>query len=192
LPRIADVLAGELSERARRVRLVCLDVDGVLTDGGLHYGVEGELFKGYHVRDGLGIRLLLHHGIHVAVISARASELVRRRMADLRIQHWLVGCEDKSRALDGILSQLALSAEQVAFMGDDLLDVPVMRRVGLAAAVQDAHPCTLEVAHVRTSAHGGRGAVRELADLVLDAQLGLTKAYEHFLAAVTSPRDAPA
>jgi 3-deoxy-D-manno-octulosonate 8-phosphate phosphatase (KDO 8-P phosphatase) len=178
--------APQLAERANRVRLVCLDVDGVLTDGGLHYGAEGELFKSYHVRDGLGIRLLQYHGIGVAVISARPSELVRRRMADLRIEHWFVGREDKSRALDEILVQLSLSAEQVAYMGDDLLDLPVLRRVGLAAAVRDAHPCVREVAHLRTVARGGRGAVRELADLVLDAQLGLKDAYEQFLTAGTT------
>ena len=107
-------------------------------------------------------------------------------MADLRIKHWLVGREDKSRALDDLLNQLGLSIEQAAFLGDDVLDVPVLRRAGLAVAVEDAHPFALEAAHLRTAAKGGHGAVRELADLVLDAQLGLAQAYEHFIAAVTS------
>jgi 3-deoxy-D-manno-octulosonate 8-phosphate phosphatase (KDO 8-P phosphatase) len=173
--------AADPRERAKRVRLVGLDVDGVLTDGSLYYGGDGEALKAYHVRDGLGIRLLLHHGVQVAVISARVSELVRRRMADLRIPHWVVGREDKSRALDEVLAQLAIGADEVAYLGDDLLDVPVMRRVGLAVAVRDAHPCAIAASHHTTTARGGRGAVRELADLVLDAQLGLARAYERFL-----------
>jgi 3-deoxy-D-manno-octulosonate 8-phosphate phosphatase (KDO 8-P phosphatase) len=174
-------LADDAEQRVRKVRLVCLDVDGVLTDGSLWYAAEGEAFKRFHVRDGLGIRLLLFHGIQVAVISARRSGLVERRMQDLKIPHWVVGRDDKSNALDELLQKVSLTPEQVAYVGDDLLDLPVMRRVGLAVAVHDAHPYVRAVAHAVTECAGGSGAVREVADLVLDRQLGLTVAYQRFL-----------
>jgi 3-deoxy-D-manno-octulosonate 8-phosphate phosphatase (KDO 8-P phosphatase) len=180
-------LSADVRRRAERVRLVCLDVDGVLTEGGLYYGAEGEALKRYHVRDGLGIRMLLHHDVQVAVISARASQLVGRRMADLKIKHWFVGRDEKTLALDELLAALGLKDEQVAYLGDDLLDVPVMRRAGLAAAVHDAHPYVLAAAQLRTEAPGGQGAVRELADTILEARLGLAHAYEGFLSAGLAP-----
>ena len=174
-------LSPDAEQRVRKVRLVCLDVDGVLTDGSLWYGSQGEALKRFHVRDGLGIRLLLFHGFQVAVISARRSELVQRRMEDLKVPHWVVGRDDKNNALDELLQKVSLTPDQVAYVGDDLLDVPVMRRVGLAVAVHDAHPHVLAAAHAVTTFPGGSGAVREVADLVLDRQLGLGSAYERFL-----------
>jgi 3-deoxy-D-manno-octulosonate 8-phosphate phosphatase (KDO 8-P phosphatase) len=174
-------LSDDVRARAARVRLLCLDVDGVLTDGSLHYGSSGEALKRYHVRDGMGVRMLLHHGFGVAVISARASELVKVRMADLKIPHWCVGRDDKNKALDELLSTVGLTADEVAYLGDDILDLPVMRRVGLSVAVRDAHPCLWPAAHLRTEALGGNGAVREVADVLLEAHHGLAAAYEMFL-----------
>lgn len=177
----------EIVRRAAQVRLVVLDVDGVLTDGSLYYGADGESSKRYHVRDGMGVRLLRHFGFHVAVISARPSKLVQKRMEDLRIEHWVVGQDDKRTQLAKLLDKLSLTTRQVAYLGDDVLDVPVMQQVGLAAAVADAHPFTKSHAHWVSTALGGQGAVRELADLVLDASLGLEKAYRDFLAATCAP-----
>lgn len=179
----------EVMSRAAQIKLVVLDVDGVLTDGSLNYGSEAESFKRYHVRDGMGIRLLRHFGYHVAVISARPSKLVQKRMEDLRIEHWVVGHDDKRTQLAALLSKLQLSAQQVAYLGDDLLDVPVMQQVGLAVAVADAHPFTKAHAHWITSALGGNGAVRELSDLVLDASLGLNEAYRAFLDVAAQPKE---
>jgi len=167
--------------RAESTRLCVLDVDGVLTDGHLYYGVEGEAFKSFHVRDGLGIKLLQHHGIEVAVISARESALVKTRMSDLGITRWFTGRGDKVGALEQVLRELSLTAAQVAYVGDDLLDAPVMRRVGLAVAVGDAHPFIKSLAHWVTQADGGQGAIREVADGILEAQGGLANAYEKFL-----------
>jgi 3-deoxy-D-manno-octulosonate 8-phosphate phosphatase (KDO 8-P phosphatase) len=175
-------LAVDLRERAARVRLLVLDVDGVLTDGSLYYGPEGEAHKRFFVRDGMGIRLLHHHGVHVAVISARASKLVGTRMRDLGIKHWFTGQDDKVAALASILGDLALAEEQVAYVGDDILDVPVMRRVGFAVAVADAHPYAKQSAHFVTRALGGHGAVREVCDAIIEAQGGLANVYEKFLA----------
>lgn len=170
-----------LRARLSKVRLLVLDVDGVLTDGSLYYGPTGESLKRFQVRDGLGIRILHGASIHVAVISARKSELVGKRMADLRIEHWYTGKDDKVAAFEELLAKLSLTEEQAAFVGDDLLDVPIMRRVGVAIAVADAHPFTKAVAHWTTSEQGGHGAVREVCDALLDAQGGLSAAYEHFL-----------
>jgi 3-deoxy-D-manno-octulosonate 8-phosphate phosphatase (KDO 8-P phosphatase) len=179
-------MAPELKERLKAIKLLVLDVDGVLTDASLYYGPEGELQKRYHVRDGLGIRMAQHFGIAVGVISARKSSLVERRMNDLKIAHWYTGQEDKLLALDELLAKCGLSRSQAAYVGDDLFDVPVMRVVGAAFAVGDGHECAKAVAHQVTRAAGGAGAIREVADAILDAQFGLSAAYERFLAATTS------
>ena len=174
-----------IAERAARIRLLVLDVDGVLTDGSLWYGAEGEALKRFHVRDGMGIRMLRHFDIPTAVISARPSLLVQKRMQDLRIDHWQVGKDDKCAVLAELLEKLSLQYEQVAYLGDDVLDVPVMRLVGLPVAVADAHPFTRRAAQWVTEALGGAGAVRELADAILLATQGAA-AYESFLASVAS------
>lgn len=177
-------LPADILKSAAAIRLLVLDVDGVLTDGSLWYGPDGEVQKRFHVRDGMGIRLLRHFGIHTAVISARPSKLVKSRMDDLRIEHWQVGKDDKCAALAELLEKLALRPEQVAYLGDDVLDVPVMRQVGLAVAVADAHPFTRQCAHLQTSTMGGGGAVRELADAIIEAQHGMSRGYEDFLASI--------
>lgn len=183
-------MAPDLRERLKGIKLLVLDVDGVLTNGSLHYGPNGESHKRFHVRDGLGIRMLQHFGVEVAVISARRSSLVQQRMSDLKITHWHTGKEDKLEALAEIFQTNSLSLAQTAYLGDDLLDVPVMRKVAAAFAVADAHPYTRAAAHHTTEALGGEGAVREVTDAILEAQLGLSQAYEKFLEALTS-RGAP-
>jgi 3-deoxy-D-manno-octulosonate 8-phosphate phosphatase (KDO 8-P phosphatase) len=174
-----------IHERAARIRLLVLDVDGVLTDGSLWYGPDGEALKRFHVRDGMGIRMLRHFGIPTAVISARPSLLVQKRMQDLRIDHWQVGKDDKCAVLAALLDKLSLRHEQVAYLGDDVLDVPVMRLVGLPVAVADAHPFTRQHAQWVTTSVGGAGAVRELADAIMLATNGVD-AYESFLTSVAT------
>ncbi len=177
-------MAPDLRERLCAIKLLVLDVDGVLTNGSLYYGPSGESQKRFHVRDGLGIRMLQHFGVQVAVISARRSSLVEKRMSDLKIAHWHTGQEDKLAALAEIHRSEGLTFAQTAYVGDDLLDVPVMRKVGAAFAVRDAHPYTKTAAHHTTAALGGEGAVREVADAILEAQLGTSQAYEAFLSAL--------
>lgn len=172
----------DVRSRAARIRLLLLDVDGVLTDGLLWYGPQGEELKAFHVRDGLGIRLLRQEGIVVAVLSAKRSPALERRVRDLRVDHALLGRDDKSRGLDELLAAAGAGPEAVAHVGDDLLDLPVMRRVGLGIAPADAHPMVRREADWVTEAGGGRGAVREVADGLLEARDRLSQAHEALLA----------
>ena len=161
----ADVL-----ERARRVRLLVLDVDGVLTDGRLYINADGEDTKVFHVRDGSGIVALLRAGIQVAIISGRASAAVTRRAAELGIQHVRQGIGDKGAALEQLLQELQLAPERLACVGDDTPDLPMLQRASLAVVVADAHASVRPAAHWITTATGGHGAVREVCDLLLHAQ----------------------
>lgn len=175
-------LPDDVRERAAAIRALVLDVDGVLTDGSLEYGADGETTKTFHVKDGLGIRLCARERIAVAVISAKTSAPLRRRLEDLRVPHAMLGREDKSEALDEVMGALGITEREVAFVGDDLLDLPILRRVGLAIAPADAHPLVLsEVAWV-TRALGGRGAVREVCDGLLAARGRLRASCEDLLA----------
>ena len=157
----------ELSKRAAQIRLVVFDVDGVFTDGRLYYGADGESLKVFHVHDGQGIKRLLKQGIEVAVISGRDSAAVTRRMQDLGIKHVFQGDEDKLPLFERLLAEFGLSARQTACVGDDLPDLPLMERAGLAIAVANALPDIREHAHYVTRAGGGLGAVREVCDLIL-------------------------
>jgi 3-deoxy-D-manno-octulosonate 8-phosphate phosphatase (KDO 8-P phosphatase) len=159
-----------LLARARDIRLVVLDVDGVLTDGRLYISARGEEFKVFHVRDGSGIVALLKAGVEVAIISGRDSPAVQRRADELGIRHVRQGIGDKAAALAELLGVLGVTAHQVACVGDDTPDVPILRQARLAVAVADAHPAAVAAAHLVTHAKGGRGAVRELCDLLLEAR----------------------
>jgi 3-deoxy-D-manno-octulosonate 8-phosphate phosphatase (KDO 8-P phosphatase) len=156
------------------IRLLVLDVDGVLTDGRLHYGPEGELEKTFHVRDGHGIKALLQAGIAVAVISGRESAAVARRCAELGITEVLQGAGDKAAAFAGLSARLGIAPRECACIGDDTPDVPLMHSVGLAIAVADAHREAREVAHRTTRLPGGFGAVREVCDWLLAARARAT------------------
>lgn len=153
-----------------RIRLLVLDVDGVMTDGRLHFGPDGEKHKVFHVRDGHGIKALQAAGIGVAVISGRASQAVARRCEELGITHLLQGVADKAAQFARLTAQLGLSARDCACVGDDDPDVPLLAQAGLAVAVADAHPSALAVAHRKTRAPGGCGAVREVCDWLLAAR----------------------
>ncbi len=163
-------LPADVRERASRVRLAVFDVDGVLTDGRLWYGASGGEIKAFHVHDGYGLKRLLANGIEVAVITARVSPLVTERTAELGIAHVYQGREDKRACFEQLLHALNLDASQAAYTGDDLPDLPVLTRAGLAIAVADAHPWVRERVHWRTQHRGGAGAVREVCDLILAAQ----------------------
>lgn len=156
--------------RAEKVRLLLLDVDGVLTDGSVVLLGDGQELKSFHVRDGTAIVIARREGIDVGLLSGRSSEVTKRRAAELGIDIIVQGETDKGTAFDGILARSGLEAEQVAFMGDDLLDLPVLRRVGLATAPADAVREVLEAADWVSTRAGGRGAVRELVELLLDAR----------------------
>lgn len=156
-----------LAERAAAIRLVIFDVDGVFTDGRLVYSAEGEEIKVFHVRDGVGVKALRRAGIQLAVISGRSSDAVALRMAELGIQRVFQGDHDKLPLLNQILDATGVSAEQTAFLGDDLPDLPVLREVGLAACPADAHPSVREACDWTGAVDGGRGAVREFCDFLL-------------------------
>ncbi|HET9106450.1 MAG TPA: HAD hydrolase family protein [Steroidobacteraceae bacterium] len=155
---------------AAGVRLLVLDVDGVLTDGRLYYGTRGETLKVFHVRDGLGMKLLTAAGIAVAVISGRRSGMTVRRCRELGIRYVFQGVEDKLATFHRLRERLELASRVCACVGDDVPDVPLMREVGLAFAVADAHPEARSAAHVVTRLPGGKGAVREVCDYLLTAR----------------------
>ncbi|MBT9432780.1 3-deoxy-manno-octulosonate-8-phosphatase KdsC [Candidatus Sodalis endolongispinus] len=163
-------VALQVLESARRIRLLICDVDGVMSDGLIYMGNHGEELKAFNVRDGYGIRCLLTSGIEVAIITGRSARLLEDRCATLGIRHLYHGQSDKTLAFRALLSKLKLTAEQVAYVGDDLIDAPVMDQVGLSVAVADAHPLLLPRADYVTRIAGGRGAVREVCDLLLLAQ----------------------
>lgn len=155
---------------AAAVALLVLDVDGVLTDGRLWFGADGEALKPFHARDGLGIKLLQEAGIAVAVISGRTSPAVTARMRDLSVEHVVQGAADKGAALRDLLDRLGVPARRVACLVDDIPDLPLMRQVGVPAAVSDAHPDVLSAARHVTVLPGGHGAVREFCDWLLAAR----------------------
>jgi 3-deoxy-D-manno-octulosonate 8-phosphate phosphatase (KDO 8-P phosphatase) len=165
-------LPAEVREKLEPIRLVVLDVDGVLTDGTLVYSADGEDRKRFSVRDGLAIRLLLRAGIQVAVISGRSSDAVVARCSELNVRSELivVGSLDKSADLDRMEELLQLSDAEVAAMGDDLPDLPLLARAGFAACPADAAPEVIAACDLVCGAEGGRGAVRELAEFVLKGQ----------------------
>ena len=160
----ADILA-----RAAKIRLACFDVDGTLTDGRLLYDADGRESKAFHVHDGQGLALLAHAGITAAFVTARPGAIAQRRAAELGIEAFSE-VKDKLACVRGLAARQGIDLEAVAFMGDDLADLAVLRMVGLAAAPADAHPWIRERVHWRTVARGGKGAARELCDLLLAAQ----------------------
>lgn len=157
-------------EKARKLKLLILDVDGVLTDGKLFFDNEGNEYKAFHARDGHGIKLLRQTGVEVAVISGRKSNSVALRMKNLGIEYVYQGHENKIAAFDEIIDKLRITPDQAAHVGDDLLDLPIMIRVGLAIAVDDANFAVKQRADWCTTLPGGHGAVREVCDLIMQAQ----------------------
>ena len=171
----------EVMRRAADVRLVIFDVDGVLTDGNLYFGDDGQEYKSFNSKDGLGMKLLRDSGVEIGVITARQSQVVNVRMRNLGVEHVYQGQQQKLPAYQELLEKLSLTPEQVAYVGDDLIDLPIMRRVGLSVTVQDAHRVVAQQAHWQTAARGGRGAAREVCELLLEAQGNLQSTFDRFL-----------
>ncbi len=174
-------IPSEILERAAHIRLAVFDVDGVLTDGRLWYSDDGRELKSFHVRDGLGLKRLLANGVEVAIITARLSPIVTERTAELGIAHVYQGQDDKLACLERLLHALGIDAKDAAYTGDDLPDLAPMQRAGLAIAVADAHAAVRTRAHWNTGSAGGRGAVREVCDLILAAQGKAEADLTHFL-----------
>lgn len=172
----------ELHERAARIKLLLLDVDGVLTDGRLYFGNQGEEFKSFSTLDGQGIKALQKTGVKVGIITGRTSNLVARRASDLGITILVQGREDKWEALQDILQEHPVALEQIAFMGDDWPDLAVMTRAGLALTVANAHSSVVERAHWQSRECGGEGAVRAACDLIMKAQGTFDTALAPYLA----------
>lgn len=169
-----------MSDKLRRVKLLLLDADGVLTEGGIIYTDVGTEIKAFNVKDGLGIRMLISAGIRVGIVTGRSSTALRRRCQDLGIDLLFEGVNDKAALLNAISEQTGISAEDTAFVGDDLPDLPIMKRVGFSVAVADAHRILRENADMVTKARGGRGAVRQICEAILNSQGLWEKVTERF------------
>ena len=159
-----------LMEKLKRIQLLLLDVDGVLTDGSIFYNDDGREIKVFNARDGFGIKLVIQAGITVGIVTGRSSEALRHRCENMGIQHLYDGVEDKAGMLENIATQTGIEAEHAAFVGDDLPDLPLMRRTGMSIAVADAHEIVRQKADWTTRAPGGRGAVREVCEALLKAK----------------------
>ena len=170
-----------LLERARNIRLAIFDVDGVLTDGRLYFMPDGTEFKSFNTLDGHGIKMLIASGVQTAIITGRNSPLVERRAKNLGIQHLIQGREDKLTALAELRQIVPVDMEQIAFLGDDLPDLPVIRRVGLGMAVATADAFVRQHAHGVTHLAGGAGAAREFCELIMRAQGTLDAALAAYL-----------
>jgi 3-deoxy-D-manno-octulosonate 8-phosphate phosphatase (KDO 8-P phosphatase) len=160
----------DILEKAARVELVLFDVDGVLTDGSLYLGDDGQEYKAFHSRDGHGMAMLQEAGVRIGIITGRTSQVVAHRMASLGIEHVYQGRRDKLPAFEELLDKLGVTPEATAFVGDDVVDLPILTRVGLAIAVADAHPLVVRHCHWQTPSPGGRGAARDVCELILEAR----------------------
>jgi YrbI family 3-deoxy-D-manno-octulosonate 8-phosphate phosphatase len=160
----------KLTDRARNVRLLCVDVDGVLTDAGMYYGPDGEVMKKFNTRDGMGLARVRAAGVAVAIISGEDSAIVHARAAKLQIDDVFSGISNKRTVIDELCARHGLALEQVAFIGDDLNDLPALECVGLPCAVADAAAPVKAIAAYVTERRGGDGAVRELCELLIAAR----------------------
>lgn len=167
-----------LLQQLQRIKLVVFDVDGVLTDGRLCYGAQGEMLKCFNVKDGVALKLLPKWGIQVAVISAKGSESLQKRMQDLGVQHFYPNSHNKKEVLSELLSSMAVSFSDVAYVGDDVIDLQVMPLVGLPLCPYDAHILVQRHCEQILRTKGGNGVAREVCDLILASRMSLEAAYE--------------
>jgi len=170
LPMVMPPSAADIDARAQKVRVLLLDVDGVLTDGRLWYLPDGQEARAFSVRDGLGVQLLRAAGLKVGLLSGKDLEVVRRRGTELGVELMLLGVDDKVEAFDQAVEQLGIKPEEVAYVGDDLPDLPLLRKAGLGCAVADAAPEVRAAANIILRANGGQGAVREVCERLLKAR----------------------
>ncbi len=173
----------DLKEKAKAIKCVIFDVDGVLTDGSLFFDNQGQEYKAFNSKDGHGIRMLLENGVEVAIITGRQSDLVKHRAENLKLSPDLIfqGYRDKRPAFTDLLQQTGLSKHEIAYIGDDVIDLPVMSQVGLAIAVGDAHWFVKQQAHMITKSSGGKGAGREACEFILSAQNKLDDLLQNYL-----------
>jgi 3-deoxy-D-manno-octulosonate 8-phosphate phosphatase (KDO 8-P phosphatase) len=163
-------LNADLIARFKNIKLLVLDVDGVMTDGGLTIGDDGQEYKTFHAHDGLGMKLLKSAGVELAIITGRTSNVVTKRAESTGVAHFYQGAEDKLAAFNDLIQKNNLDAKQCAFMGDDVVDLPPMLKCGLAIAVPNSPELVLKHAHYVTQKSGGHGAVREICELLMHAQ----------------------
>lgn len=171
----------DILKKAEKIKLLVFDVDGVLTDGSLIVGDDGEEYKAFFSKDGLGMKMLQQTGVKIAVITARTSNVVIHRMQSLGIKHIYQGQLEKLPAFETLLKELNLSSEQAAYVGDDVIDLPVMLKAGFAISVQDAHPLAIEHSDWQTPRNGGRGAARDVCELIMQAQGTLNTQIKKYL-----------
>ncbi len=169
-------VADQIINKAKNIKLFVCDIDGVFSDGRIYLGNNGEELKAFHTKDGYGVKALGASGVDVAVITGRQSNIVQTRMSALNVKHIVQGKENKLPTLKRIITELELSPEQVAYIGDDMPDYQCMAFVGLSIAVNDAHPAILALADYTTYTRGGFGAVRESCDLIMQSQNTLEQA----------------
>jgi 3-deoxy-D-manno-octulosonate 8-phosphate phosphatase (KDO 8-P phosphatase) len=160
----------QVEDRAKNIKLIVFDVDGVMTDGSLYLCDDGQEFKAFNSHDGLGMKMLKASGVEMAIITGRSSNVVVKRAENTGVAHFYQGVEDKLEALEHLAQKLGLELSQCAFMGDDVVDLPPMRRSGLALTVPAAPPLVKQHAHYVTTREGGSGAVREVVELIMQAQ----------------------
>ena len=172
----------DILQKAAQIRLVVFDVDGVLTDGSLFIGDDGQEYKAFNSRDGHGMKMLQASGVTIGIITGRSSQVVSHRMSSLGIRHVYQGQHDKLPAFMELIGKLGLQAEQVAYVGDDVVDLPILTRVGLAIAVQDAHNLVKQHSHWITPNPGGRAAARDVCEMIMQAQGNLDEQLKTYLA----------
>lgn len=170
----------DILDKAAKIKLVVFDVDGVLTDGRLFYGDDGQEYKAFHSRDGHGMKMLKETGVEIAIITGRTSSVVEHRMANLGIEHVYQGKLEKLPAFEELINKLNVISDEVAYVGDDVVDLPIMLRVGLAVAVADAHELVLKHSHWQTSHGGGQGAARDVCELIMEARGSLKIEMQRF------------
>lgn len=160
----------DILEKAKKIKLVIFDIDGVLTTGALFIGDDGQEYKAFHSKDGHGLRMLQDAGVEVAILTGRKSNVVAHRASDLGITRVYQGKREKLPAYEELVEETGLSHEEIAYVGDDVVDLPVMTKVGLAICVQDGHPFVKKHSHWITDRNGGCGAGRDVCELILEAQ----------------------
>lgn len=171
----------DVLEKANAIKMVIFDVDGVLTDGSLFIGDDGEEYKAFNSRDGHGMKMLQKTGVEIGIITGRTSNVVVHRMQSLGIEHVYQGRLEKLPAFEDVCRKTGYSPDQIAYVGDDVVDLPILTRVGLAIAVADAHHLVLEHSHWHTHHPGGRGAARDVCELIMRAQGTLDSHMETYL-----------
>lgn len=163
-------ISNEILARAKKIKVVIFDVDGVLTDGGLTIGDDGQEYKTFNTQDGLGMKLLRQSGVQMAIITGRTSKVVTQRAESTGVMHFYQGVDDKLEAFNDLLKKMNIEADEAAFMGDDVVDMPPMLRCGLAISVPAAPDSVKQRAHYVTQRQAGHGAVREVCELIMQAQ----------------------